>query len=98
MIRSLDFALIMGLTSNRADRADTPIRHAVLAQNGHGRVSNSSPHPGVKRKPEFGAVKAVFDPIRTYRNRKALNLDGTEGLRRAPRRPLLRKPFCHRKG
>src|SRR5439155_7680249 len=29
---------------------------------------------------------------------KALNLDGTEGLRRTRLRPLLRKSFCRRKG
>src|SRR6516165_10389525 len=33
----------------------------------------------------WSAATLCLDPIRTYRNRKALNLDGTEGLRRAPR-------------
>src|ERR1700756_1067236 len=36
-------------------------------------------------QPTISAETVENDPIRTYRNRKALNLDGTEGLRRAPR-------------
>src|SRR5258706_15763142 len=37
----------------------------ISARNGHGAMSDLSPLSGVKRKLDFGAVRAAFDPKRT---------------------------------
>jgi hypothetical protein len=60
----------------------------LLALNGPTVPLRRRPLSGVDRKARFGAVStAIDDPLRTYRNRKAINLDETEGLRWAPLRP-----------
>ena len=38
-----------------------------MARNRHGEMSDLSPLSGVKQKSNFGAVKSVEDPERTYR-------------------------------
>ena len=38
---------------------------AAIARNGHAAMSDLSPLSGVKRKSDFGAVRAAFDPERT---------------------------------
>ena len=37
-----------------------------MALLGHGAVSELSPLSGVKQKLDFGAVRAAFDPLRTW--------------------------------
>jgi hypothetical protein len=39
---------------------------AAIARNGHAAMSDMSPLPGVKRKSDFGAVRAAFDPSETF--------------------------------
>src|SRR5258708_1083565 len=51
-----------------------------LAPNGHGAMSDMSPLSGVKRKPDFGAVRAAFDPLRTWGTPKIFNSAGPLAL------------------
>ncbi len=39
---------------------------SLMALFGHGAMSDLSPLSGVKRKLDFGAVRAAFDPERTF--------------------------------
>jgi hypothetical protein len=41
-----------------------------MALFGHGAMSDLSPLSGVKRKLDFGAVRAAFDPERTFLTRQ----------------------------
>src|SRR5260221_6017947 len=58
----------------------TPISATKSAPTGHGAMSDLSPLSGEERKSNFGAVKSVDDPTRTFGLKEYASISGPESV------------------